>query len=188
MKLLVAGMIVFIATHLIPAMPRLRRALVVRLTEKGYLGLFALLSFAGLGLIVWGKTRAAYVEIWTPPAWGAAAAFALMLPALVCLTAKDLPSNLKRHTRHPMLWGVLLWAVAHLLSNGDLASLILFGGFALYAPFAMWSANRRGATLSSRRQPTSRDLLVLAIGLALYGVLVYLHPYLFGAPVTPVWP
>lgn len=183
MTLLVAGMLVFIATHLIPTVPELRRGMTVTLSEKGYLGVFALLSFTGLALIVWGMVRAEFIALWTPPAWGTTATFILMAPALICLAAKDLPNNLRRHTRHPMLWGVLLWAVAHLLSNGDLASLILFGGFALYAPYAMWSATRRGAQKSTVHHPPGKDLLVLIAGFALYGILILLHPYLFGPAI-----
>ena len=105
--------------------------------------------------------------------------------AVIIFPAAYLPSNLKRVLRHPFLWGTALWAVSHLLVNGDLASLLLFGTFAAYAFFDMRSADRRGATLSSKRYPWWRDAVLVAFGTAAYLILVYLHPYWFGVAVNP---
>ena len=183
MTMLILGLIVFFATHLIPAMPAIKQGLISRLGDKIYQGLFALASLAGFVLIVLGMVRAPEIEVWQPPAWGRTAAPLLMLLALYSLAAKDMPSNLKRLTRHPMLWGVALWATSHLLNNGDQASILLFGGFLLYALFDMWPANRRGAVKSTVHYPLTQELKTVVTGIVVYAVLLFLHPYLFGVAV-----
>ncbi|MCC5867914.1 MAG: NnrU family protein [Gammaproteobacteria bacterium] len=181
MSLLVLGLVIFFAVHLVPAVPSLRAALVLRFGHKGYRMAFALTALVGLILIIWGKGRAPYVPVYDAPGWGRHATQLLMLPALILLPAAHMPGNIKRYTRHPMLWGVLLFALGHLLANGDLASLLLFGAFALYAPLAMVSANVRGARLATAAQPWVRDLRVVAAGVITYLLLAWLHPWLFGA-------
>lgn len=184
MTLLIIGMAVFFAMHLIPTAPTLRRGLIQAFGGKAYQGLFAVVALAGFVLLIWGMARAPVIEVWQPPAWGRYAAPLLMLLAIYALVAKDAPSNLKRFTRHPMLWGVTLWAFAHLLNNGDQASMLLFGGFLLYSLYDMWSANRRGAEKSTRRYPLASEIKTVAISIAVYVVLLLLHPYLFGVAVV----
>jgi uncharacterized membrane protein len=183
MRLLVIGMLLFIGMHLLPMFAGLRRRLIARLGDKRYKGLFALVSLAGFVLLVLGKAQAPFVPLWTPPIWGRHAALSLMPLALILLLGAYLPSNLKRFTAHPMLWGVLLWAVLHLLANGDLASLILFGGFGAYAVLDMLSANARGAHPGTRRFGWQRDAILIIAGFVVYGALLFLHPYLFGVAV-----
>lgn len=180
--LLSLGMVLFIGIHLLPTASGLRSGFVGRLGEDRYRGMFAAIAFAGLILIIVGKAYAPYVHLWVPPVWGRHAAHGLMLPALILLPAANMPTNIKRFTRHPMLWGVTLWALAHLLANGDLASLILFGGFGVYSLFDMWSANRRGATLSTEMLPMKKDVMVVVAGLVTYALFAFLHPYLFRVP------
>ncbi|HEX9628362.1 MAG TPA: NnrU family protein [Acidiferrobacterales bacterium] len=183
MWLLVVGMVVFFGVHLVPSSPVLRDALVARLGEAGYKGLFSVLSLLGFALLVVGTARAESMPIWQPPAWGRYAALALMPFAFISLAAAYLPSNVKRWTRHPMLWGVVIWAAAHLSANGDLASALLFGSFGVYALFGMASANRRGAQLAARRRARGWDVALVTVGLAAYGTVLVLHAQLFGAAV-----
>lgn len=183
MTLLIIGMAIFIGIHLLPTFAAVRQLLVARLGTTTYKGLFSLLSLAGLVLIVIGKGQAPFVPLWAPPDWSRHAALTVMPIALMLLVAAYLPSNIKRFIRHPMLWGVTLWAAVHLLANGDLASVILFGGIGAFALFDMWSANQRGAQPSSQPYPFTRDLLVAAVGFAAYGIFLVAHPYLFGVPV-----
>jgi len=180
MTLLILGLVLFIGMHLLPASVPARGALVERLGFNPYRGLFSLVSLAGLALIVYGKAQAPFVAVWQPPAGMRHLALAIMPFSFMLLAASKMRSNVKRFTRHPMLWGVALWALAHLLANGDLASMLLFGGFLAYSLFAMWSANRRGATLSDRRHPVGRDMMVAVVGIALYVLLLVLHGRLFG--------
>lgn len=177
---LIAGLIVFFAPHLVPWFPGARSALIVRLGARSYRAAFALTAFAGLALIVIGKINAPFVPLYTPPAWGALLAQPLVLAAFLILPGAYLPSNIKRFTRHPMLWGVTLWAIAHLLANGDRASVLLFGAFALYSLADMASANARGASRSSKRYPWTQDLKVAIAGAVAYAIVFALHPYLFG--------
>ncbi|MCY4245398.1 MAG: NnrU family protein [Gammaproteobacteria bacterium] len=182
MNTLTAGMVLFIAVHLVPSLPGAREKLIGMLGLKRYRLVFALSSFAALALIVGGKAAAPFVPLWRPPAWGADAAMPLMLAAMAGFAATGLPTNLKRVTRHPMLWGVALWSAAHLLSNGDLASAVLFGGFGLFALFAMFSLNRRGADFGGK-QPFSKDLTVALLGFILFALAGLAHPFLFSAGV-----
>lgn len=185
MTLLVIGLIVFIGIHSLPMFSGLRQALVSRLELKGYKLLFSGVAALGLILIIIGKAKADFVHVYTPPSWGRHPAMLLMLFAFILLPAAHMPGNIKRFTRHPMLWGVVLWAVAHLLANGDQASLILFGSLAVYSLVDMVSANRRGAKLQSERLPLRKDMMVVVAGLVAYFIFLVLHPYLFGPVLIP---
>ena len=184
MGILVLGVVIFIGVHLIPSVPSLRARLSQRVGNNPYRGLFSLVSLAGFALLVVGKGRAPFVPLWDPPAWAPRVAVWVMPVALTLLVAAFLPSNLKRVTRHPMLWGVTVWAAVHLLANGDRASLILFGSFGAFALFDMWSANRRGAKLSSKPVPYWRDLVVIVVGGIVYMGFLHSHAMLFGVPVA----
>jgi uncharacterized membrane protein len=184
MTLLILGVAVFIGAHLIPSAPSLRSRLQKRVGANAYRGLFALVSLAGFVLLVVGMGRAPDVPLWDPPSWGHRVPVFGMPVALILFVAAFMPTNLKRLTRHPMLWGVTIWAAVHLLANGDLASLILFGSFGAFSLFDMWSANQRGAKLSSKVVPYWRDVLVIVVGAIVYVGLLHSHELLFGVPVA----
>ncbi len=184
MALEFTGLLLFVAVHLLPSLaPGLRQGLIARLGELPYRGLFALVSVVALVLAVAGKRNAALVVLWEPAAWAPWAAAALMLVACVLFAAMVLPTNLRRLTRHPMLWGITALSLAHLLANGDAASVMLFATFGLISLYGMWALNRRGALLSVNQVPVSRDLTVVIAGLILFLVLLFAHPYLFGVAV-----
>jgi len=183
MTILILGLIIFLGVHLLPTFSSVRTRLVRKFGEKRYKRLYSLVAATGLIVIIVGMVYRDFVQLWIPPVWGRHAAMTLMLPAIILLTAADVPSNIKRFIRHPMLWGVTLWASAHLLANGDLASLLLFGSFGSYALFDMWSANRRGYEKSTRVYPTSKDMKLVLIGIAVYGAIIFVHPYVIGVPV-----
>lgn len=180
MNWLILGLAVLIGVHLIPSAPPLRRGLVQRLGEPAYTGLFSLFALSGLVLIILGMSQAPFIPLWEPPLWGAGVTPLFMLPALILLAGAYLPGNIHRFTPHPMSWGVVLWAIGHLLANGDVASVQLFGSLGLFSLFAIWSGNRRGAAKATRTMTTDRDLIVVGVGLVLYIALVFLHPTLFG--------
>lgn len=186
MSMLVLGLVVFLGVHLVPTLPALRAGLTGRLGEGGYKGLFSVLSFAGLALIVWGFGQRDFVALWTPPEWTRHLAFLLMLPVFVLLAAAYIPSRIRTLVRHPMLLAIKLWALAHLLANGDLASVLLFGSFLAFAVYDRISVKRRGAAgpLGAAQGGIAGDLLAVAIGLVAY-VLVLLagHEYLIGVPL-----
>jgi len=182
MTLLITGLTVFFAVHLIPTVPAFRALLIARIGERPYKGALALVSLLGLVLIVLGKGGAPHVTLWTPPAWGAGAARFLMPLAFFLVVAAYVPSNVRWITRHPMLWGVSIWALAHLLANGDAASALLFGSFLLYAVYDMWSASQRQPVLLLERRPLKWDLAAVAIAFAAFLLVAFLHGRLFGVP------
>lgn len=107
-----------------------------------------------------------------------------MLIAFYLFAAADMKSNIKRFIRHPMLLGVFLWSCVHLFANGDLASIILFGSFAIFSLFGMVSANIRGALVQKEKYPIKKDVVSIIGGLVAYAIFVLLvHPYLIGVPV-----
>ena len=177
---LILGLVIFFGIHLLPSAPSLRQTLTGRLGLTGYKILFGVIAATGLICIVIGKGGAPFVTVWEPPPWGRTVNFFLMPIAFILFTAGYLPSNIKRFTRHPMLWGVVIWSVAHLLSNGDRTSMIIFISFALYSLFDMVSANRRGAVRSPNRHSKFRDLTVILIGFACFVAVTFLHPALTG--------
>jgi len=183
MWLLIAGFVMFLGAHLSPGVLGLREQLVGRLGEGRFLGIYIAISVIGMVCIMAGKVIAPVVNVWDPPAWGHQAALGLVALAFILLAALLLPTNIRRLTRHPMLWGITAWSVGHLLANGDLASMILFGGFGGYSVLSIWSLNRRGAQKRTTKCPVWQDVVTLAAGLGGYAVLLWAHPYLFGVRV-----
>ncbi len=119
-----------------------------RLGKNGYRALFSVVSTLGLALVVWGFAKAPVVQIWYPPVWTRHLALLLMLPVFPLLFAAYLPGKIKAKVRHPMLAAIKFWALAHLIANGDLASIILFGSFLAYAvarPYSAQAAGRRAS-------------------------------------------
>ena len=182
MAILTIGLIIFFGIHLLPAFPQKRQQLIDRFGEKGYRARFALLSAIGLGLIIYGKAYAGFVHVWNPPAWGHQVPFFLMLPVLILMPAADMPGHIRKVVKHPMLIGVILWAAAHLLANGDLASLLLFGGFGLFALFDLFSVNRRGKQRKPYEPNLKFDIIAVVAGVILYGLIQHFHAFLFRVP------
>ncbi|MGI9414273.1 MAG: NnrU family protein [Hyphomicrobiales bacterium] len=182
MTLLIVGLIIFFTIHLVPALTGLKRSLIGRLGENGYQGVFSLVSAVGLGLIIWGYTRADFVAAYDPPAWGRHATMLLVLPAFICLAAFNLKGRIKKTLRHPMLVGIILWGTGHLLANGDMASVLLFGSFVAYAVLDILLANAQGRVKTVEVTPV-HDLYAVIGGVVVYGVVVLLHPYVIGVPV-----
>ena len=183
MTLLIAGLALFIAVHSIPSVVPLRATLIARLGAGAYRGLFSLLAVAGLVLVVWGFARAPFEPLYTAPGWGRQVAMFAVPVALVLLAAANMPTHIRAVLRHPMLLGVLLWASAHLLSNGDLRSVVLFGGFAGYAVLDLISVQARGRRPSTEQVPRlAMDAAAIVAGLVAAGLLTYFHARLFGVP------
>ncbi|PPD29823.1 MAG: NnrU family protein [Hyphomicrobium sp.] len=192
MLLLFVGLAVFFAIHAVPTQPDLRTGLVNRFGETTYKSLFAVLSISGLALIVFGYgklqgTPGKNPDIWFPPAWTRPIAMLVMLPAMVFLVAANVPSRIRDGVKHPMLLGVILWALAHLLVNGDLASVILFGSFFAWAAVDLMSVRRRQALgpLGSRKGgPIVNDIIVVGAGVGLYVLFIsWAHKILIGVSI-----
>jgi uncharacterized membrane protein len=186
MTILIAGLVLFLGIHLVPAAPAMREIWCQKLGDAGYKAVFSVASVVGLGLIIYGFSQRPYVPIWTPPDFARHITFLLMLPASILLAASQIPSRIRIWSRHPMLLAVEVWAFAHLLVNGDLAGMLLFGGFLAYAVYDMMSASQRGAfgPLGARSGGIGGDAAAVVIGLALYVfMLAWGHEHLIGIPL-----
>lgn len=182
-KLLLLGAILFVGIHLVPTLGSTRDRLVTTLSLNGYKFLYTIVSLTGLGLMIWGKTRAPITDIWAPVSWARDVAPIIMLPSMILLAVAKFPTNIKRLTPHPMLWGFILWSTTHLLANGDLASIILFGTIGAYSIVAILSANSRGAKVSTTPVSPGKEAVAIGLGFFVYVVFLYLHPILFGVAV-----
>jgi uncharacterized membrane protein len=185
--LLIIGIVVMMGIHLVPAFPRVRERLVEGLGTNFYRLLFSVVATLGLVLLIYGFAKAPVIQIWSPPSWTRHVAMLLMLPVFILLIAAYLPGQIKAKLRHPFLVAIKLWALAHLIANGDLASVILFGSFLAYAVFDRIVLKRRAATglvTVADTGPARNDVIAVIGGLVLYAVfLVWLHPLLIGVPV-----
>lgn len=217
-----------LASHFGIASTKLRPALVKGLGENAYLGLYSLVAAVAFGWLVWAYGAAPYVALWAPAGWTAWIPVTVMPVALLlivggltvpnptsvkqekALFAEEPARGLLRITRHPFLWGVGLWGLSHLPSNGDLASLLFFGSLAAlgivgatlidarkralrthawarfeeatsFVPFAAILAGRQ----SLGRAAAEFGILRLLAVTVLYGALLHLHPWLFGVYAIP---
>jgi len=193
MGYLLLGLILFFATHALPMVPAWRERVRLLLSANVYRLAFSLLSAVALILIVVGYGQMRWharldPQIWTPPAGLRHLTMLLMLPAMVLLVAAYVPSRIRDAAQHPMLAGVALWALAHLLVNGDLASVILFGGFLVWAFVDRVSVGRRRALgpLDARTGGASGDITAALGGLAVYLLMIFWgHNWLIGVPLLP---
>jgi uncharacterized membrane protein len=226
--MLILGVVLFAGLHLLLPVGPLRRGLVGAVGLGPYKGIYSLIALAGMVFTIWGWIRAPYHELWAPLTSLRHASHLLMLPAMFFIvcgfstkspTAADGEKQLDtknagvqgvlRITRHPGLWGFLLWGLAHLLPNGDLAGVLFFGSFALLSLLGMLhiDARRRAAEGERWERFASQTSLFpfvailrgktkLALGeiglprliivLALFALLIFVHPYLFGSPALYV--
>jgi uncharacterized membrane protein len=190
MIFLILGLVIFFGAHLFTTFrPRgPGKDIKVKLGYGPYMGLYSLVSLAGFVLICWGfgATRDAGI-LYVAPSWGRHVNMALMLPALILLVASQLPTGaIKKAVKHPMLIAVKLWAVGHLLSNGEINSVILFGAFLAYAVIDRIAVKKRGDTGPGPSAKTSMasDIGAVLVGLGLYvAILIWLHPILFGVAI-----
>lgn len=187
MAMLIAGLVLFLGIHTLTTLREPRAALIGRIGEGPYKGLFSLVAAAGLILIVWGfgRYRAdGYIPVWDPPLSLRHMTLTLMWFSFVALAAASAPAGkIKGMLRHPMLVGVKIWALAHLLANGDLGSLILFGSLLAWAVYDRIAVKRRGDPGAPRSGFTAGDAIALVVGTIAYGAMFWLHPWLIGVPI-----
>lgn len=184
------GLFLFFGAHLFSAVrSRAGGGLVDRMGRGRYLGLYSLISLTGLLAMVWGYAfiKPGWIQLGVPPEWGRHAAMGLMLPAMILIVSAYMRpvGFIKKAVKHPMLAAVKIWALAHLLVNWDLSSVILFGAFLAFGVVDRIAVKRRGDEGAGGVQPAILgDLASVAVGLALYLLFVYqLHGYLFGVNV-----
>ena len=216
---LTVATLAFLGTHFVSSTP-LRAMLAGAIGERGYLAVYSIAAFATLGWMIWAYGRAPLQPLWQVPGlrlWPAIVMpFALILAASALMTrnptaigqagamkAGEPARGIIRVTRHPLMWGIMLWGAVHLLARGDLASLVFFGGFVALAGlgtllidarkraslgedwrrFAAVTSNLPfGAIVGGRNRfvPGEIGWKRIGVGLALYVLLLLAHPYLFG--------
>ena len=185
---LILGIVVFLGAHSAKAFPRLRDGLISSLGDVGYKILHSVVSLAGFVLLVWGFGQyrsAGLIPVWTPPEGMRHLTMTLMWFAFVSLACMNpSPGRIRGWLRHPMLVAIKIWALAHLLANGDLGGMVLFGSFLAWAVFDRILLKRRGDLGAARLSAFTRaDAVALIVGTIAYVAMLLLHPWLIGVQV-----
>ena len=188
MNVLLLGLVIFFGGHSVSIVnDPWRGRMVAKMGEWPWKGLYALVSLIGFMLIVWGYGLARHdpVVVYTPPGWLRPVAMVLLVPVFPLLLATYLPGRIQAAAQHPMLVATKLWAVAHLLANGMLADVLLFGAFLVWAVLDRISMKHRMQRPVPSVPPSRvNDLIAVAGGLALYAAFVlWLHGWLIGIPL-----
>jgi len=189
---MILGLVLFFGVHTLTTQREVRARVIASSGEGGYKIGYSLVSALGLVLIVWGFAHyraTGWIDVWQPPTAFKHLTVALMLPAVILVVASYIRGRIYTRLKHPMLTGIKLWAAAHLLANGDLGSIILFGSFLGWAVFDRISLKHRadsGAPPIPVGGP-SNDLIAVAVGLVAYLALAFaFHPVVIGVPVFGV--
>jgi uncharacterized membrane protein len=187
---MVVGLVLFLGAHVFTTRRKVRARVVAAMGEGTYKIVYSLVALAGLVLIVWGfahyRSDGGWIQVWTPPKALKHLNIALMLPAVILVVAAYLRGRIYATLKHPMLAGVKLWAFGHLLANGDLGGIILFGSILAWAVYDRISLKRR-TDAGSPPIPvggTGNDLIAVAVGVIVYLALAFaFHPVVLGIPV-----
>jgi len=185
LAILILGLAIFIGAHVFVSLRGEREKLIARMGEGPYRGAFSLISILGVVLIVYGFRRTEFIPIWYPPAFLRHVTEALMWPAFVFLAAAYAPGNIKKALKHPMLVSVKLWAFAHLLSNGDLGGIVLFGsilGWAVYDRISLKHRTDPGGP-SIPVGGWRNDAVAVVVGTLIYLAVGFVFHPLLGMPV-----
>ncbi|MFN9725916.1 NnrU family protein [Acidovorax sp.] len=187
MLILVIGLVLFLGVHSVRIVSDpWRSQMLARMGEGAWKGLYSLVSVVGLALIVWGYglARQQPVVLWMPPVGMRHAAALLTLVAFVLLVAAYVPRNgIRARLRHPMVLGVKVWALAHLLSNGSVADVLLFGGFLLWAVASFRAARQRDRRLGTTYAPGTAAAtgITVVVGVAAWAAFAFwAHAWLIG--------
>ena len=188
MTKLIWGMVLFFGVHLMSLTP-LRSVVATKIGENAYKGVFSLLSFAGLGLIIWGFILArggpdAARIVYNPVMDGSHGTMLLVFVGLILLAASHGKGHIRLFVKHPMSLGVAFWATGHLLVNGNLSEVLLFGGFLVLSVLDIIVNTARGKVPSYEPRLRS-DVIAVVVGVVLYAVFISLHQTLFS--VSPFY-
>jgi len=190
MLVLLTGLVIFLGVHSVSIVaPAWRESMVSRLGAERWKGLYSVASIAGFVILVWGYglARQEPVILYQPPAWLWHVTAILMLPVFPLLLATYFPGRIKAAVKHPMLAATMAWALAHLLANGALADVLLFGGFLAWAVLDRISAGKRAERAATGAPPAKfNDIIAVVGGLAIYWLFVsWAHMWLFKVAPMP---
>ena len=189
LAIMILGLALFIGAHAFVTRRGERAALIARIGEGPYKGLFSLIAIVSVVLIAWGFGRyraTGWIDVWYPPLWTRHITVALMWIASICIVAAYSPGKIKATLKHPMLVGVKIWAAAHLIANGDLGSIILFGSILAWAVADRISLKSRtdAGGLVMPQGGWKNDALAVVAGSIIFLAFGYVfHPLWIGVPV-----
>ncbi len=191
MLVLILGLIVFLGTHSVRmAAGDWRARMIARLGDGPWKGLYSIASAIGLVLIIWGYglARQNPVVLWFPPEWLRHVAITLNLIAFILFAAYLVPGGwMKARLGHPMILSVKVWAFAHLIANGTLVDVILFGAFLVWAIVAYAANRRRDRATGTIRVagPARNDAIAVVVGVAIWAAILWrVHQWVIG--VSPL--
>lgn len=189
MSLMILGLALFIGAHLVSTMRDFRASLIDSMGLAGFKATYSVAAVAGIAFIAMGFAQyraSGYIPVWNPPRSMNHVAALLVWVAFVALAASQAPAGkIKGWLKHPMLVAVKAWAVAHLLANGDLGSMILFGSLLAWAVYDRISVKKRGDMGAPPSASfTKGDAIALGAGTAVYIVLALGHRWFIGVPVA----
>lgn len=187
MAILILGLVLFLGVHSTRIVADgWRSATIARIGEMPWKGIYSLLSIAGFALVIWGfrAARADTLVLYTPPVWTRHLAALLLVLSFILLVAAYVPRNaIKTKLHHPMVLGVKVWALAHLLANGVAADVVLFGAFLVWAVFSYRAARQRDRANNTvyPAGTTAMTALTVVIGVFAWAVFAFmLHGPLIG--------
>lgn len=185
MEMMIAGLLLWSGVHFVPSLAQpLKKSWIGAMGESGYKLSFAAIVIASLLLIIFGWRQTLPTHVYALPLAVKHLSMLLMVFAFVLFGAAKHPTRIKRYIRHPQLASVIVWAVAHLLVNGDSRSIVLFGGMAVWAVLEMIFINRReGAWIKPPAPDWREEFKGLAISAVMLVVVIIAHPYIAGVPI-----
>jgi uncharacterized membrane protein len=194
MLLFILGLVLFFGIHMLPFYPEYRAQLIEKLdsdaidAEDLYKIIFSIISLLGLIFIGIGKGSMEYIGLWDVPLFFRYVTVVLIPISFILMVAAYLPNNIKSYVPHPMLTGVIIWGVTHMIVNGDVASIILFGSFVVYSVVAIKLINKREFDTASEQDPQEKisvvkDAIVVGIAMSGFLLLLWMHKLLFGRAV-----
>lgn len=194
MLLFILGLGLFFGIHMLPFFPEYRALIIEKIDsdriegEPVYKVIFAVIALLGLVFAGLGKGSMEFIGLWNTPTFFRYVSVVIILVSFILMVAAYLPNNIKRYVQHPMLMGMIIWAAAHLLVNGDVAAIILFACFIVYSVVAIILINQRPDVKNNVQDtqesiPIEKDAIVLGIAVTGFLLLLWLHEPLFGRAV-----
>ena len=193
MFVLIIGIVIFFGVHLIP-LTSAKVNLVESMGDKKYQGVFSIISLIGLIVMIYGFSlvddcnpmmadcNTNNINLWEPLEYSREISFILMPISIILLVAFLVESNIKSILRHPWLFSIILWSFCHLISNGDLRSVLMFVSFGVYSVIDIVFSKKE--VHSSESLPFTKDVIVIVAGLVLYSILLYFHQYVSGEQIV----
>ena len=193
MIVLIIGLVIFFGMHLVPVTD-IKSSLIERMGEKIYQIIFSIISLVGLIIIIYGFSHIDTCNpmmadcdtdnfyLWDSFEYSKEISFLLMPICIIFIVASQIESNIKKVVRHPMLLGVLIWSFVHLLSTGDLRSIILFLSFAAYSIIDLILTKKTAVNEIS--YSIAKDVVVIVAGLVVYSIILYFHEYVSGVQIV----